>query len=47
MQEQYYDKKRVYYWHPHGRCRLAHSEDHQHQLLQTSSLGEEHPLVIR
>jgi len=29
------------------RCRLAHSEDHQHQLLQISSLGEEHPLVIR
>jgi len=29
------------------RYRLAHSEDHQHQLLQTSSLGEEHPLVIR
>jgi len=29
------------------RCRLAHSEDHQHQLLQTSRLGEEYPLVMR
>jgi len=29
------------------RCMLAHSKDHQHQLLQTSNLREEHPLVIR